>query len=425
LGGAGNGGTVFKLDKTGHETLLAVYCDQAPNCPDGTQPESGLIQDAAGNLYGTTSLGGGGVYTVGGGTVFKLGSNTGEILYSFCSVSNCTDGSTPQAGLIQDAAGNLYGTTVGGGTGVAPGGGTVFKLDTTGHHTILYSFCATSNCTDGAAPQAGLIQNAAGNLFSTTTAGGANSNSACGSNGCGTVFKLDDMGHETVAYNFCSAPNCADGATPQAGVIEDATGNLYGTAAVGGANGRGGVVFKLTPPIFIIAGTPVNMSPGSTTTSTITVSPGPTFTGSVVLTAAITSSPAGAQDPPTLSFGSTSPVSITDASGATASLTIMTTAATSAVLAHPDRPAARWYIASGAGLAFVILIGFPVQRRREHIRLGILVFLMIFIGGLIACGGGGGSGPGHPGTTPGAYVVTVTGTSGSATATGAVALTVQ
>jgi len=187
-------------------------------------------------------------------------------------------------------------------------------------YSVLYSFCAASNCTDGAAPQAGLIQNAAGNLYSTTTAGGANSNSACGSNGCGTVFKLDDMGHETVAYSFCSAPNCADGATPQAGLIQDAAGNLYSTAAVGGANGRGGVVFKLTPPIFIITGTPVNMSPGSTTTSTITVSPGATFTGSVVLTAAITSSPAGAQDPPTLSFGSTSAVSITDASGATASL---------------------------------------------------------------------------------------------------------
>jgi len=149
----------------------------------------------------------------------------------------------------------------------------------------------------------------------------------------------------------------------------------------------------------------------------------------VVLTGAITSSPAGAQDLPTLSFGSTSPVSITDAAGATALLTITTTAATSAALAQPSRPAARWHIAGATGLAFVMLIGVALQRRTGHARLGIIVFLMILIGGLIACGGGGSSGGsgggGNPGTTPGAYVVTVTGMSGSITATGAVALTVQ
>jgi trimeric autotransporter adhesin len=170
----------------------------------------------------------------------------------------------------------------------------------------------------------------------------------------------------------------------------------------------------------------VNISPGDTTTSTITVTPGTTFTGSVVLTGAITSSPAGAQDLPTLSFGSTSPVSITDAAGATALLTITTTAATSAALAHPSRPAARWYIAGATGLAFAMLIGVPVQRRTAHTRLVIIVVLMIFIGGWIACCRGGSSGGGgNPRTTPGAYVVTVTGTSGSITATGAVALTVQ
>jgi hypothetical protein len=301
----------------------------------------------------------------------------------------------------------------------------VFKLDTTDHHTILYSFCMASNCSDGGAPTAALFQDAAGNLYSTTTAGGANSNPACGSNGCGTVFKSDNMGHETVAYSFCSAANCADGANPQAGLIQDGAGNLYSTAAVGGANGRGGVVFKLTPPVLIITGTPVNISPGDTTTSTITVTSGATFTGSVILAAAITSSPANAQDPPALSFGSTSPVSITDTSGATALLTITTTAATSAALARPVLPAGRWYIAGATGLAFVMLIGVPVHRRSGNTTLGILVFLTMFVGGLIACGGGGSSGGSNPGTTPGAYVVTVTGTSGSITATGSVALTVQ
>jgi hypothetical protein len=239
------------------------------------------------------------------------------------------------------------------------------------------------------------------------------------------VFKLDSTAHETVAYSFCSAANCVDGANPQAGLIQDAAGNLYSTASVGGANGRGGAVFKLTPPILVITGTPVSISPGDITTSTITLTPGAIFTGNVVLTAAITSSPAGAQDPPTFSFGSTSPVSITDTSGATALLTITTTAATSATLAHPAPPAAHWYIAGATGLAFVLLIGVPMQRRGRYPRLGTLAFLVIFIEGLIACGGGGNSGGGNPGTTPGAYVVTVTGTSGSVTATGAVALTVQ
>src|ERR1700690_3613156 len=198
-------------------------------------------------------------------------------------------------------------------------------------YSVLYSFCSAPNCTDGATPAAGLIQDGAGNLFGTTTAGGGNSNPSCGSNGCGTVFKLDNTGHETVVYSFCSAPNCTDGAAPQAEVIQDAAGNLYGTTSIGGANGGGGTVFKVTPNL-IITGTPVIVSPGATAASTITVTPGKTFTGRVDLTAAVTSSPAGAQDLPMLSFGSTSPVSITGASAGTAILTITTTAATSGVL---------------------------------------------------------------------------------------------
>ena len=214
-------------------------------------------------------------------------------------------------------------------------GGTVYKLDTAAHHTVIYSFCSAANCTDGQLPAAGLIQDAAGNLFSTTTAGGENSNPSCGSNGCGTVFKLDNAGHETVLYSFCSAPNCTDGAAPQAGLIQDGAGNLYGTTSIGGANGGGGTVFKLTPTL-IITGTSVNVSRGATAASTITVTPGTTFTGSVVLTAAVTSSPTGAQDLPTLSFGSTSPVSIAGPSGGTATLTITTTAATSGALEYPE-----------------------------------------------------------------------------------------
>jgi uncharacterized repeat protein (TIGR03803 family) len=297
----------------------------------------------------------------------------------------------------------------------------VFKVDTTGHETVLYSFCSNANCTDGGFPQAGLIQDAAGNLYGTTTAGGGNSNSSCGSNGCGTVFKLDNTGHETVLYSFCSAPNCTDGAVPKAGLIQDDAGNLYGTTSVGGANTNGGTVFKITPPSLIITGTAVKVNPGATTTSTITVTPGGDFTGSVVLTATVTSSPAGAQDLPMLSFGSTSPVSITDASAGTATLTINTTAATSAGLAYPARLGVGWYT---AGLALVLLVGIPPRGRTVRTRIGIFIFLMIFIAGFVSCGGSGG-GTSNPGTTPGAYAVTVTGTSGSPMATGTITLTVQ
>jgi uncharacterized repeat protein (TIGR03803 family) len=428
-GGANNGGTLFKVDSSGHETVLKIFCSFGSNCVDGTDPQAGLIQDAAGNLYGTTLNGGSSYYTVGPGAVFKLNNAGYTVLYSFCPESSCSDGANPYAGLIQDSAGNLYGTTFGGGTGVAIqccGGGTVFKVDTTGKETVLYSFCSSTNCTDGEFPQAGLIQDAAGNLYGTTTAGGGNSNSFCGSNGCGTVFKLDNTGHETALYSFCSAANCMDGAVPQAGLIQDGAGNLYGTTGVGGANGNGGTVFKIIPPSLNITGTAVEVSRGATTTSTITVTPGGGFTGSVALTAAVTSSPAGAQDLPMLSFGSTNPVSISGASAGTATLTITTTAASNASLAYPARRGVGWYSVGVTGLALVLLVGIPPRARTVQTRLSILIFLMIFIGGFVACGGSGGvGGSGNPGTTPGVYTVTVTGTSGSATANGTVTLTVQ
>ncbi|MGA7561236.1 MAG: hypothetical protein WCF61_01450 [Terriglobales bacterium] len=181
-------------------------------------------------------------------------------------------------------------------------------------------------------------------------------------------------------------------------------------------------------PDFTIAGVPasVSVSPGATTgnTSAITVTSVDGFTGSVTLTAAITSSPAGAQDLPTFSFSPSSSVNVTPGAPGTATLTIYTTAATGGALAYPARPGARWHSAGGTGLlAFTLLfgIGIPARRRSWRTRLGPLVFLTILAGGLLACGSVGGGG----GTTPGTYTVTVTGTSGSTTATGTVTLTVQ
>ena len=229
-GGANQLGTIFKLDSTGHYTVLYSFCS-ALYCTDGFGPLAGLIMDTTGNLYGTTYYGGANSQ---GGTVFKLDSaGHYTVLYSFCSASNCRDGGYPYAGLILDAAGNLYGTTSGGG---ANGNGTVFKLDSAGHYTVLYNFCSASNCTDGANPLASLILDAAGNLYGTTDYGGAND--------IGAVFKLDSAGHYTVLYAFCSASNCTDGSNPYAGLILDTTGNLYGTTVSGGAN-NDGTVFKL------------------------------------------------------------------------------------------------------------------------------------------------------------------------------------
>ncbi len=240
----GDAGTVFKLDTTGHETVLYSFCSL--NCADGENPVAGVIQDAAGNLYGTTSGGGVGpdcLASGGCGTLFKVDTTGREtVLYSFCSVANCTDGKLPFAGLVEDAAGNFYSTTPEGG---ATGYGTLFKLDTTGQETVLYSFCAAANCTDGATPEKnGLVLDAAGNLYGTTAGGGTGSGTGCQASRCGTVFKVDNTGHETVLYSFCSAPNCADGVNPQAGLVQDAAGNLYGTTSAGGAN-KEGTVFKL------------------------------------------------------------------------------------------------------------------------------------------------------------------------------------
>jgi hypothetical protein len=192
------------------------------------------------------------------------------------------------------------------------------------------------------------------------------------------------------------------------------------------------IVMPITPSL-AVSGTAVSLVPGATTgnTSTITLTPSGGFTGSVALAAAITSSPAGAEYLPTLSFGSTSPVTITGASAASATLTISTTAATSAVLVRPKRPGTPWYLADGASLACILLFCVPVRRRKWQKTLSLFVFLLLLTGGALSCGGGGssggggGGGGGISGTTAGNYVITVTGTSGTITATATVNLTVQ
>jgi hypothetical protein len=186
-------------------------------------------------------------------------------------------------------------------------------------------------------------------------------------------------------------------------------------------------------PGFTVVATPLTVAPGKTTenSSTITVTPAGGFTGSVALSAAITSSPAGAVNLPTVSFGSTSPVSINGAAAGTAALTVSTTAATMASQVDPKRlGGVSMHAAGGVALAFIVFLCMPVRRRRWQSMLGTPLLLMAFAGGLLGCGGGGGSGTGaggagNPGTTAGTYTVTVTGTSGTTMATGTFTLTVQ
>ena len=194
---------------------------------DGSFPYAGLAQ--AGNLYGTTVSGG----ANGEGTVFTM-TQSGNLttLHSFLYY---TDGELPYAGLVQGRDGNFYGTTYAGGTNNA--GGTIFKITPSGKLTALYSFCSevvNGNCTDGSSPDAGLVQDTNGNLYGTTQGGGANS--------YGTVFTITTSGKLKTLHSFDST----DGAIPDAGLVQDINGYLYGTTTEGGANGEGSV-FKLLP----------------------------------------------------------------------------------------------------------------------------------------------------------------------------------
>jgi uncharacterized repeat protein (TIGR03803 family) len=211
-------GTVFKVDSSGKETVLYAFTGPA----DGFEPYQGLVRDSAGNLYGTNWLGG----ATGAGTVFKVDpTGTETVLYTF---TGPTDGAAPYGGLVRDAKGNLYGTTYGGGSAFW---GTVFKLDPTGTETVLYNFTGGA---DGGTPEAGLIRDSAGNLYGTTFLGGAA--------GFGTVFKVNTQGQETVLHSFAGAP---DGYNPSWGsLVRDPAGNLYGTTQTGGASDFG-IVFKI------------------------------------------------------------------------------------------------------------------------------------------------------------------------------------
>ncbi|HXJ94907.1 MAG TPA: choice-of-anchor tandem repeat GloVer-containing protein [Terriglobia bacterium] len=231
-GGASKNGTVFKITPGGALFTLYSFCSQS-NCADGLGPVAGLTQAADGDFYGTTSGGGTSsacaAFSLGCGTIFKITPRgTLTTLHSF----DLTDGFYPSGRLVQAPDGNLYGTASGGG---ASGGGTVFRITAGGGgtgstFTMLYSFCAQTNCTDGVDPIAGLVQATDGNFYGTTSHGGAYDS--------GTVFEVNPGNGSgsalTTLHTFCAQLGCPDGSIPFAALLQDTDGNLYGTTADGG-----------------------------------------------------------------------------------------------------------------------------------------------------------------------------------------------
>ena len=241
IGGANNTGAVFRLSPNGlgGYAEVVLYSFGATSSGDGNRPwkDGNLIEDAQGDLYGTTLAGG----ANGTGTVFRLvpngnGGYVESLLHSF-GASGSGDGNAPNAGLTLDGQGNLVGTTQNGGR---YGVGTVFRISESGTgYAVLDSFGATSG--DGNEPRGSVIFDAQGNLYGTTEAGGA-------AGTYGTVFRLSPnaLGNgytESVLYSFGN--NVPDGYNPYGGVILDAYGNLYGTTKTGAS--AAGAVFKIVP----------------------------------------------------------------------------------------------------------------------------------------------------------------------------------
>jgi uncharacterized repeat protein (TIGR03803 family) len=212
-------GAIYKLDTTGKETILYFFTGGS----DGGTPLGGLVRDAQGNLYGTTSQGGNGL---GCGTVYKLDStNQLTVIYTFPS---CYTGANfgPQSGLARDAEGNLYGTTYTDGNTFL---GTIFKIDSSATFSILHSF---SGWEGGVSYLSPFTLGPDGNLYGVTTAGGSSS--------AGVVFKISPKGKYTVLYSFTGGP---DGYYATGSLAVDSSDNVYGATYSGGSSS--GVAYEV------------------------------------------------------------------------------------------------------------------------------------------------------------------------------------
>jgi uncharacterized repeat protein (TIGR03803 family) len=235
IGGTANKGAVFRVAPDGTESVLYSFAGK-----HGEYPEAVLIVDGSGNLYGTTAFGGDPdcperVEPSGCGVVFKIAPDgTETVLHAF---ADAAEGNEPLGGLVMDPSGSLYGMTQLGGSGY----GNIYEITSDGSEAVLYTF---QGMPDGARPAGELIIDGAGNLYGTTGFGGNSCQHAI--YGCGTVFKLQPNGNETVLYAFNEG--CCDGIVPAAALVADANNDLYGTTLFGGDPACNcGAVFKLAP----------------------------------------------------------------------------------------------------------------------------------------------------------------------------------
>jgi uncharacterized repeat protein (TIGR03803 family) len=250
-GTAGGYGTVFEVAHgSGAVTTLASF-----NGSNGSNPRCGVVEDSSGNLFGTTQTGGPGGY----GTVFEVAHGSGAVttLASF----NNSNGEGPQGTLVEDSSGNLFGTTYQGGPG---GHGTVFEV---AYNSGIVTTLASFNGSNGAYPTAGVVEDSSGDLFGTTQSGGPG--------GSGTVF---EVAHNSGAVTTLASFNNSTGAYPEGGLIEDSSGNFFGTTTRGGTSGAG-TVFELMIPTPVVTSLSSTSAPES---STITVN-GANFTPSSVV----------------------------------------------------------------------------------------------------------------------------------------------
>jgi uncharacterized repeat protein (TIGR03803 family) len=446
-------GIVFKLDPSGTETVLHRF---GSNGADGASPTGPLALDSSGTLWGSTQEGGkrgctvpippnGRLVDVGCGTVFKVEVGGIEsVVHNFLKV----DGAAPLGGVVLDQAGNLYGVTLSGGLQNCPSDffgscGTVFKVDTSGQLSTFYSFKGGDGGPDGDIPESSLILDPAGNLYGTTNAGGTVQCDPVHLPGisCGTIFQLTPAGKETVLYSFGGSEAAG---FPITGLVRDAAGNFYGLVsglvikldsmgkesvlysftgldiiasedlvqdAVGNLYGTtlfgttgDGTVFKLTtPPDFAVGAftlTPATVPAGSSASASLNLIAVSGFNDTVTFACSVSPQPSQAPQ-----------CSVSAAPGTPATVKVTTSG-----------QSARVTLSSGASFSYAMwlpLLGLAgissrfgsKQRRIKAMLVGCVLFAGVVF--QAACGGGGG-GSSH-GTPTGAYTVTITGTSGSAT----------